>query len=157
MKDEDYYPLLDKIVSYCGYAERCFQDVDKRLYKLQLDADTKDRIIDYLVEHDVVNEKRFAFSFSLGKLRYNRWGRIKIRSHLHSKRIKKDDIEFAFGKLEKEEYNETLEHVIYMHYPKVSTDRFAKTVRHAQSRGFELPLILETFNRMKNEGEFEEE
>ena len=157
MKDEDYYPLLDKIVSYCGYSERCFQDVDKRMYKLRLDADIKDRIIDYLVEHDVVNEKRFAFSFALGKLRYNRWGRIKIRAYLKAKRIGNTEVQFAFDELDETEYNDTLEHVVYMHYQKVSEDRFAKTVRHAQSRGFELSLILETFNRMKTEGVFEEE
>lgn len=147
MKDEDYFPILNKIVSYCGYAERCFQDVDKRLYKLDLSSEIKDRILDYLIEYDVVNEKRYAFSFSIGKLRYNRWGRIKIKSHLRAKRISVKDIDFAFRELNEEEYQEVLAHVIERKYEKLTDDKFNKTVRHAQSRGFELSLIITTLNK----------
>ena len=136
MKDEEYFPLLDKIVSYSGYAERCFQDVNQRMYKLRLSGEIKERITDYLIEHDVVNEKRFAFSFALGKMRYNRWGRIKIRSHLKAKRISDRDIHFGFSQLDEDEYQEILKHVLEYKYERLSEDRFAKTVRHAQSKGF---------------------
>lgn len=156
MKDEEFYPILNKIVNYCGYAERCFQDVNKRLYKLDLSEEVKDRIVDYLVEHDVVDEKRFALSFSFGKMRYNKWGKIKIRAHLKAKGISEKDIHFAFNELEQEEYLEILRHILQNKYNRLSDDKFSKTVRHAQSRGFELHLVLKQLNALIKDKKREE-
>lgn len=146
MKDEDYYRILDKLVSYCGYAERCLADVRKKLKPFDLSEDDEERMIDYLMEYDVIDEKRYALSFATGKLRYNHWGKIKIRAHLKAKYIADKDIQFAFSQLDDEEYRSVLLHVLENKYARITSDAFAKTVRHAQSKGFELGLILEIMN-----------
>ncbi len=145
MKDEEYYRVLDKMVNYCAYAERCLQDVYKKFRSEDIPEDQFSSMIDYLLDHDVVDEKRFALSFATGKLRYNRWGRIKIRTHLKSKNIDQVDVEFAFQQLNPEEYTDVLQQVISHKYDKLGnqTDAFAKVVRYAQSKGFELSLIYD--------------
>lgn len=146
MKEEEYYRILDKLVSYCAYAERCLMDVRKKLRPFDVPQADQQRMIDYLIEHDVVDEKRYALSFATGKLRYNHWGRIKIRAHLKSKYISEKDIHFAFSQLDEEEYRTILQQVISNKLSRTTSDAFAKTVRHAQSKGFELGLILEEMN-----------
>lgn len=151
MKEEEYYRVLDKLVSYCAYAERCLADVHKKLRPFDVPQDYQEQIIDYLLEHDVVDEKRYALSFATGKLRYNYWGRIKIRAHLKSKNISEKDIHFAFANLDEEEYINILQQVLENKLRRTSTDAFAKTVRHAQSKGFELGLILQELNQLKSD------
>jgi regulatory protein len=150
MTDQEYYPILDRIIRYCSYAERCFQDVDKRLYPLQLSPDIKDKITDDLIEQNIVNEERFAFTYTIGKLRYNKWGRIKIRSHLKAKRISDSHIQKAFSQLDLEEYHEILNHILKHKYERLSDDddQFNKTVRYGQSKGFELSLIFDVVNKL---------
>ena len=155
MTDEEYYPILDSIIRYCSYSERCFQDVDKKLYPMHLSAAIKDKIADYLIEENLVNEQRFAHSFTVGKLRYNKWGRIKIRSHLKSKRIAEKLIHKAFLQIDQEEYQAILFHILEMKYDRLASDsdRFSKTVRYGQSKGFELSLIFDTLNEIKKEAQ----
>ena len=145
MKDEDYYKILDGLINYCSYAERCLQDVKKKMRPLDLSSDEQERMVDHLLEHDIVDEKRYAFSFAFGKLRYNKWGKIKIRSHLKGKWISDQHIHFAFNQLESDEYTSVLDHVLRYKYEKVKDDAeaFSKTIRHAQSKGFELGLSIE--------------
>lgn len=151
MKDEEYYRILDRIVSYCAYAERCLQDIRQQFRKFELTEEYKEKIIDYLIEYDVLDEKRYALSFATGKLRYNKWGRVKIRAHLKSKYISDKDIHFAFGELDDEEYDEVLTHILERKIEKLGDDddKFAKVVRHAQSRGFELGLVIEKLKTLE--------
>ncbi len=144
MKDEEYYKLLDKIVRYCSYAERCLSDVNKKLYKSVVNQEVQQKIITYLIENDIVDERRYALSYTLGKLRYNKWGRVKINAQLRGKRISPDDIDFALSNIEPEEYQDILVAVLTKKSEALGDDAelFSKVVRHAQSRGFELNNIL---------------
>ena len=153
MKDEEYYRILDKMVSYCSYAERCLQDIHKKLAKYRLNPSVKEKMITYLLDHDIIDEKRFALSFATGKIRYNKWGRIKIRAYLKAKYISDKDISFAFSKLDPEEYENILNAVLDYQNAKLDgvKDKFQKVVRHAQSRGFELSLILDRLNTREKE------
>lgn len=145
MTEEEFIPILDKMVRYCSYSERCHMDVDLRLHKLNVPAEIKQKIIDYLHMNNLIDEQRYALSFAESKLRNNKWGRIKIRRRLKDKQLDSPEIDRALGQLDETEYRSILEHVLVTKYEMLNgvNDRVNKTVRYAQSKGFELSLIFE--------------
>ena len=151
MTEEEYIPILDKMVRYCAYSERCHMDVDVRLHKLNVPPEIKQKIIDYLHMNNLIDEKRFALSFAEGKLRNNKWGRIKIRRRLKDRQIDSPDIDIALSQIDESEYRSTLEHILMTKFELLNgvDDRVNKTVRYAQSKGFELSLIFEMMKELK--------
>ncbi len=147
MGEEEFYQLLDKVVRYCAYTERCFEDVEQRLHRLGVKGENRQKIIDYLVEQNVVNEQRFAHSFTEGKFRFNKWGKIKISAHLRAKKIKEKHILPALDQIDQNVYSDSLTSLLLTKYTRLGKkDRFNKTVRYAQSKGYELPLIVDILN-----------
>ncbi len=56
-----------KLESYCAYQDRCHQEVEKKLYEMQMISEAKELILLYLMEYNFLNEERFAKSFARGK------------------------------------------------------------------------------------------
>ena len=70
--------ILKKIENFCSYQERCKKEVIDKLFKLTIDQSEIDNIINYLVNRNFIDEQRFALSFTRGKFRIKKWGKIKI-------------------------------------------------------------------------------
>ena len=45
---------------YCAYQERCHKEVDQKLYNLNMIPEARELIIVHLIEHNFLNEERFA-------------------------------------------------------------------------------------------------
>ena len=101
-KDEKV--ILEKMRSYCMYQDRCFQEVKKKLTRLQADPKTKSKIINHLIDDDYLNEVRFTKSFIQGKLRIKKWGRIKLNYELKKRGVTKFIIDQEINKISKEDY-----------------------------------------------------
>ena len=67
-----------KLEYYCSYQERCHQEVVDKLYQLGMKSDEIDAIVVHLLQHNFLNEERFARSFARGKHRIKSWGKIRI-------------------------------------------------------------------------------
>jgi regulatory protein len=76
-----------KIQDYCAYQERCHQDVSNKLKSWGLIPDAIDMLLGELMQHNFLNEERYARSFARGKFRIKKWGRIKIRLELKKKGV----------------------------------------------------------------------
>lgn len=70
------------MASYCSVAERCLQDISKKLDATGLSEEAKENIKLRLVQEKFLDEKRFTRAFVNDKLRFNQWGRVKILSEL---------------------------------------------------------------------------
>ncbi|WP_304966528.1 regulatory protein RecX, partial [uncultured Parabacteroides sp.] len=87
MKQISESEMLHRAAAYCSASERCIQDVEKKIKAAGLTGEESDRIVARLLEERFIDESRFARYFVNDKLRFNKWGRIKIRQHLQAKRV----------------------------------------------------------------------
>lgn len=134
--------LIDKARHYCSYQERCIYDMKMKLLEWEAADKTIEKIIRKLEEEDYINEERYAVSFATGKLRNNKWGRVKIFHALTQKHIPELFVQMGLAELDEEEYIDTLKSVIASkkidepnQYKKNN-----KLVKYAVQKGFQAQL-----------------
>ena len=89
--------VLYKLAAYCSSAERCVQDVEKKLQKADLSQEDNQQILHRLQQEKFVDDRRYAFAFVNDKIRFNQWGRIKIAYELKKKAISSAYIDEALA------------------------------------------------------------
>ena len=145
MKVYDLQIAKEKIQAYCAYQERCHLEVEKKLKSWGLIPDAIDMLIVELMQHNFLNEERFARSFARGKFRIKKWGRIKIKLELKKKSIYSKCIEYAMQEIDSDTYYDTLKEILLkkslLEKETHPYKRKAKLTRYLVSRGFEYDLI----------------
>jgi len=139
--------LLEKAKRYCAIQERAASDVRKKLYEWKAKPDKMDKIISILFKENFINEERYARVFVRGKFRIKKWGRIKIKAELRSRRITDNIIGKALEEIDEDEYLQTLEEIINkkrltLSEPESYTGR-GKLLNYAVSKGYEKHLIMD--------------
>ena len=84
---------------YCAYQERCHQEVEQKLKKMGMIDDAIDQIIPHLLEHNFLNETRFAKAFAGGKFRIKKWGRVRITRELKMRGLNKRTIDIGLAEI----------------------------------------------------------
>lgn len=79
--------MLHRAAAYCSASERCIQDVEKKIKAAGLAGEESDRIVSRLLQERFIDESRFARYFVNDKLRFNKWGRVKINYEMQRKGI----------------------------------------------------------------------
>ena len=102
----------EKIKHFCAYQERCHSDVKDKLFEYGLTSNEIDEILLYLIENNYLNEQRYAEQFTGGHFRGKKWGRIKIRYTLKSKKISEPCIKKALLLIDEEDYIKTLKQLM---------------------------------------------
>jgi regulatory protein len=102
---------LQKARHYCGYQDRCHQEVREKLYSLGLRNQDVETAIATLIEENQLDEERFAIRFASGHFRLKQWGKVKIRYELKKKQIGEYCINKALAAIEEDEYEQTLNRV----------------------------------------------
>ncbi len=87
MKEITEPEMLHRAAAYCSAAERCIQDVQKKIDAAGLPPDASERIIARLLKERFIDESRYTRFFVNDKLRFNKWGRVKIGHELYKKNI----------------------------------------------------------------------
>ncbi len=141
MKKLDEQEMLHRMAAYCSSAERCEQDVQRKLDASELDQAACSRIINRLKQEKFIDEARFARAFVNDKFRFNHWGKYKIRCELLRKGISSKQAEQALAVLEMEEYDQTLMDLLKGKMKSVKAkderERYYKLLRFAVGRGFQ--------------------
>lgn len=148
-----YNELLNKIVRYCAYQERSLYQVRLKLNLLGASPETSAKIFSYLEQHNFVNEDRFTEMFVKGKLRQNKWGRIKILAHLKSMRIDEACIKKHLSLIDDEEYAAIATDVVEKKIKELRNvkdlrQKKYKVLQFAASKGFESALIMEISDKL---------
>jgi regulatory protein len=95
-----------KLEYYCAYQERCHKEVTRKLKDMSMIPEAIDVIIVHLLEHNFLNEERFAKTFVRGKFKIKKWGKHRLALELKRKDISKVNINQALRKIDEAEYNE---------------------------------------------------
>ena len=96
--------VLEKLMAFCAYQDRCKQDVVKKLNKLEVPTQHQQGYIAQLVEEKFIDESRFTRAFIKGKLNQNKWGKRKIKYALQQKKIPDYLIVEGFEQIEEDSY-----------------------------------------------------
>ena len=139
-----------KLEHYCSYQDRCHKEVEKKLNEYNLIPVAKDTILLHLLEHNFLNEERFAKSFARGKFRIKKWGRQRITRELKFRNISSYNIKTALKEIDEQEYIDTLHQLVEKKNASISeTNIFKRKKKIADFvlyRGFESNLVYEAIN-----------
>jgi len=144
-----------KLEHYCAYQERCHQEVMLKLREMKMIPSAIDTIIGHLIEHNYLNETRFAQSFSRGKFRIKKWGREKILRELKLRQISPYNIKLALKEIPEDEYQRTLEELAAKfwktnasHDKQVQKKKVYNALRY---RGWENEFIFSEIQRLERD------
>lgn len=148
---EPFKQAFDKAAALCSRYEKCISEVRSKLFDWQIDESLYEPIIEQLIEERYLDEARYTKGFITDKIRFGKWGRIKIRYMLRGKGIASDLVEAAFADIDEELYHEMVFSELDKKKKKLKGTSFeiqGKLYRFGASRGFESDLIIQF---LKNE------
>ena len=115
------------------------------LERHKVEADDISGILKYLIREGYVDESRYAAAFVHDKVRFAKWGRIKIAQALWQKRIPQDVADEALSSIDEDEYMTALREVVKARGRAVrgatEYERKMKTMKTVCSRGYEPSLV----------------
>ncbi|WP_224484115.1 regulatory protein RecX [Robertkochia aurantiaca] len=97
-----------KLEYYCAYQDRCHKEVRAKLKDMGMIPAATEQIITHLIQHNFLNEERFARSFARGKFNIKNWGKLRIIRELKFREISRFNIDAALKEIDEEVYLEKL-------------------------------------------------
>ena len=144
--------MLSKLEYYCSYQERCYKEVEEKLFSLRATDSEKESILIHLIENNYINEERFAKSFARGKHNYKYWGRNRIKNELKFRNISSKIIEIALNEINNESYIETFHDIAEKNWESIKERKGPKKnkkfVDFLLRKGFENDLIYDKLNEL---------
>ncbi len=139
--------LLAKAEHYCAYQERSHFEVRMHLLEWGAKGDVLEEILSLLIQHNFLNEERFATTYTRGKFNLKGWGKLKIKQRLKLKQIPSSIIEKALNSIPTDEYEEKLRNILNQKKQTITESNAFKNqhklTQFALSRGFESSLIYQ--------------
>jgi regulatory protein len=149
MSEKSYQKFLSRAQYLCSRQEKCIFDIGKKLREWEVPEQYHEKILNELQEGKYIDENRYAESFVKSKFRGNKWGRLKIRFALKSKKINEEIISQAIlAEIPEENYLEVLLDLLKRknRETKDSSGRkkLGKLINYATGKGFEYDLAKAT-------------
>jgi len=142
----NYRQALTKAMRMCSQSERCRFDIVTKFRQWELSEGEIAEAVDYLIKEHFLDEERFVRFFVNDKLRFNKWGKIKLSFMLRQKQIPDNLIKTALGQIDNDFYEKTLHDLLSSKVKAIkgasSYERKAKLAVFAQSHGFEAELAF---------------
>ena len=135
---------LRQLQYFCGYRERCHEEVKEKLRHLGIWHADQEKLIAQLIEGDFLNEERYARVYAGGKFRVNRWGKNKIRYALKQNKVSDYCIRKGLAEIDEEEYDRVIERLVKSKMEQLTgllALRKEKTMSYLIGRGFEAERI----------------
>ena len=95
-----------KASALCSRREYCSFDIQQKLKNWGVDTDTISIVLQRLVDEQFINDLRYATAYVRDKARLQHWGKQKISSYLHQKRILPEIIQLALTELKEGTFDE---------------------------------------------------
>ena len=142
----DKTAALDKLRAICSRQEKSPADITGYLKRWEVSRDHHTEILEKLRSERFIDERRYASAFVRDKIKFGRWGLIKIRIMLHQKGIEKS----ISDEIIKEVDIDTYRSMIGLELKKKRSslkgtpyEIWAKLARYGSSRGYEMEYMEE--------------
>ena len=149
----EYNKILSRAAKLCSTGERCEYDIKVKMVQWGIEPADIEKSIKYLVENNFLDDTRYAHFFTKDKLKFNKWGRVKIIYALRQKQISSEIIENAIQSIDYQEYIDLLDQIIGTKINLVGTMKTAsnkaKILRFAAQKGFTSEEIYGSINRIE--------
>lgn len=137
---------FERLEILCARSEHSAGELRQKLYMWGISSTDAEKILESLRCRKYVDDERFARAYVRDKLRFSRWGRMKIRMGLIAKRVDNAIIAIAIDEeISDEEYESILIAVLKMKARSIedadSYDGRTRLFRFGVSRGFEPGLV----------------
>ena len=146
---------FSQLAARCSARETCLSEARAKLERLELTPAQCDAVLQRLVSEGYIDEARYARAFVSDKLRFARWGRLKIRQALRQKGLADDDISQALLTIDEQAYEDTLRTLLAQKRRTLRAatpyDANTRLLRFAASRGFEPALTLRLLHLPDND------
>ena len=146
--------IYTKMEYYCAYQERCYKEVEEKLYSFSSNQSEKDEILTYLIENNFINEERFAQSFVRGKHNYKFWGKNRIVNELKFRNISSRNIQTALKEIPETVYIENFHKLAEKNWESITAPKGPKKnkkfVDFLLRKGYETNLIYEKLHELDN-------
>lgn len=143
-----------KIEQYCVYQDRCHKEIEKKLTEYNLIPEAKEYILLHLLEHNFLNEERFAKSFARGKFRIKKWGKDRIKRELKFRNISAYNIKTALKEINEQDYIATLYELVEKKNKLVTETnlykRKKKIADYLLYRGYESQLVYQALQSIQS-------
>ena len=155
-KNMSYDRALEKAMRYCSYQERCLMDMEKRFYAWNVKKTDWDKIMDYLIDENYLNETRFIEAYVRGKFVIKRWGKNKIIAGLMQLNLSGSKVTKAIdSEIEEEAYMKTIQELITKKSALINESdsliKRDKIYRYLLSKGYESELVVKELNALGKE------
>jgi regulatory protein len=155
MQNKQTFTLIHakkKLEQYCAYQERCHKEVQQKLKDMHMIPEAIDVVIAHLLEHNFLNEERFAKTFVMGKFKIKKWGRRRLALVLKQKDISKYNINLALKNIGDDEYIDTFNALAEKKLTSIKeTNNLKKKKKLADYllyRGWESHLVYDKVNEL---------
>lgn len=133
--------------NYCVYQDRCHKEVEEKLAKMGMIPQACEVILIHLMEHEFLNEERFAKSFVRGKFRIKKYGKVRITQELKFRNISAYNIKTGLKEINENEYINTLYNLCSHKWNNTKETNFYKKKKKVADyllrKGYESHLIYE--------------
>lgn len=131
---------------YCAYQERCHKEVHQKLYEMRMIPEAVDMIMNHLLQHNFLNETRFAQAFARGRFRVKKWGKTRIVKELKFRDISRFNIQIALKEIPDSEYYKTFEELAEKRLQQLNSEKDLQKKRKKFSdymfyRGWDSELV----------------
>lgn len=141
-----------KLENYCVYQERCHQEVRQKLQGMRMIPEVIDVVMVHLIQHNFLNEERFAKTFVRGKFNMKKWGKRRLTLELKKKDIAKSNINQAINEINNDDYQKTLDDLAKKRLASISEKNKLKKKKKLADyllyRGWESHLVYEKVNEL---------
>lgn len=130
-----------RLETVCARAEHCSREARDKLWQWGFSTTEADKIVAGLEKCGFIDDNRYAAAYINDKVKFARWGRLKIRAMLASKHIEARIIDKAMEQIHDNEYLDNLTDLISRKATTLTVtdpyDRRARLMRFAMTRGYE--------------------
>jgi len=144
---------LGKAMKLCSTKEYAPFEIGQKLSAWGMQENEIAKMIDTLKSEKFLDEFRMAHYFANDKLRFNKWGKIKIKYALQLKKIDPAAISEAIDQINEQEYLNILQNELVKKRKTIKdTDEYhikGKLFQFASGRGFEADVVYRMMEKIK--------
>ncbi len=143
---------LNLAASLCSKKEYCSKAIREKLQNWELPEKDISQIMDFLIRHQFIDDRRYATIYAEDKFRFNHWGKQKITRMLRQKGIPGEIITEALSGIAPAAYAENCLEILRQKLrtlpPEEPYKSKGKLMRFALGKGFDYDTVIHCINRL---------
>ena len=140
-----YEMALQRLSALCASAEHCEYEMTEKMRKWEVEESDCERIMEYLRKAKFVDDERYARAFVKDKIKYNKWGRLKVEQGLWAKHIAEDIRQRVLDEVDESQYKSVLTDLLKSKRRSIKAandyEMNRKLIKFALSRGFDYSIV----------------